>query len=77
VQRLTHRPEMPLQWRYRQLLTVNNGKQIWALLDVLPDTFDNVPETLDTAAEKDIVSCIERAVTVREWTERMGAGAGS
>ena len=75
VQRLTHRPEMPLQWRCRQLLTVNTGEQIWGLLDVLPDTFDKIPETLDTASKKDVVSRIERAVTVREWTERKGVEA--
>ncbi|MFE1170914.1 hypothetical protein [Streptomyces sp. NPDC058773] len=77
VQRLTHHPERALQWRCQQLLTVNTGEQIWGLLDVLPDTFDKIPETLDTASKKDIVSRIERAVTVREWRERMGAEAGS
>ncbi|MFH8628106.1 hypothetical protein ACH4A8_40510 [Streptomyces vietnamensis] len=77
VQRLTHRPEMPLQWRCQQLLVVNTGEQIWGLLDILPDTFDKIPETLDTASKKDIVSRIGRAVTVREWMERMGAEAGS
>ncbi|MEU6896313.1 hypothetical protein ABZ934_32165 [Streptomyces sp. NPDC046557] len=44
--------------------------------DVLPDTFDKLPETLDTASKKDIVSRIEHAVTVREWVERMAADAG-
>ncbi|MFD7288771.1 hypothetical protein [Streptomyces sp. NPDC059863] len=77
VQRLTHRPEMLLQWRCQQLLTMNTGEQIWGLLDVLPDTFDKIPETLDTASKKDIVNCIERAVSVREWMERMAADAGS
>lgn len=77
VQRLTHRPEMPLQWRCQQLLTVSTGEQIWGLLDVLPDTFNKIPETLDQISKKDIVSRIERAVTVREWMERMGAEAGS
>lgn len=77
VQRLTHRPETPLQWRCQQLLTVSTGEQIWGLLDVLPDTFDKIPETLDTASKKDIVSHIERAVKVREWVERMAADAGS
>ncbi|MET7753599.1 hypothetical protein ABZT27_02675 [Streptomyces sp. NPDC005389] len=77
VQRLTHRPEMPLQWRCQQLLTVSTGEQILGLLDVLPDTFDKISETLDTAAKKDIVSRIERAVSVREWVERMAADAGS
>ncbi|MEV5400948.1 hypothetical protein AB0N26_33260 [Streptomyces cellulosae] len=77
VQWLTHRPEMPLQWRCQQLLTVNTGEQIGGLLDVLPDTFDKIPETLDMASKKDIVSRIERAVTVREWMERMGVEADS
>ncbi|MFD9367394.1 hypothetical protein ACFWA6_06740 [Streptomyces sp. NPDC060020] len=77
VQRLTHRPEMPLQWRCQQLLTVSTGEQISGLLDVLPSTFDTIPETLDTASKKDIVRRIERAETVREWAERMAAGAGS
>ncbi|MEU6620828.1 hypothetical protein ABZ926_08575 [Streptomyces litmocidini] len=77
MQRLTHRPEVPLQWRCQQLLTVNTGGQVWGLLNVLPDTFDKIPETLDTASKKDIVSRIERAVTVREWMERMGVEAGS
>ncbi|MFF3673710.1 hypothetical protein ACFYYS_06935 [Streptomyces sp. NPDC002120] len=77
VQRLTHRPEMPLQWRCQQLLTVSTGEQISGLLDVLPSTFDTIPETLDTASKKDIFRRIERAATVREWAERMAAGAGS
>ncbi|MEU9199545.1 hypothetical protein [Streptomyces sp. NPDC048332] len=76
VQRLTHRPETPLQWRCQQLLTVSTGEQIWGLLDVLPDTFDKIPETLDTASKKDIVNRIEQAVKVREWMERKAADAG-
>ncbi|WEV26564.1 hypothetical protein OYE22_16185 [Streptomyces sp. 71268] len=76
VQRLTHRPEMPLQWRCQQLLTVNTGEQILGLLDVLPGTFDTIPETLDAASKKDIVSRIERAASVCEWVERTGAEAG-
>ncbi|MFF4434673.1 hypothetical protein ACFYZ4_36645 [Streptomyces sp. NPDC001513] len=75
VQRLTHRPEMPLQWRCQQLLTVSTGEQIWGLLDILPGTFDKIPETLDTASKKDIVTRIERAETVREWVERTAADA--
>jgi hypothetical protein len=76
VQRLRHRPEAPVQWRCQQLLTVRTGEQIWGLLDVLPDTFDKIPETLDAAYKKDIVSRIEHAVTVREWAERAPADAG-
>lgn len=77
VQRLTHRPETPFQWRCQQLLAVNTGEQIWGLLDILPDTFDKIPETPDLASRNEIVSRIERAVSVREWTERMAADTGS
>ncbi|MGV9852305.1 hypothetical protein ACWDWU_26555 [Streptomyces sp. NPDC003442] len=76
VHRLRHRPEVSPQWRCQLLLTVSTGEQIWGLLDVLPDAFDKIPETLDAASKKDIVSRIERAVTQREWAERMAADAG-
>ncbi|BDH52041.1 hypothetical protein KQH42_06555 [Streptomyces sp. CHA1] len=71
VQHLRHRPDMPQQWRCRQLLTVRTGEQIWGLLDILPDTFDKIPETLDAASKKDIVTRLGQAVTQREWSERM------
>ncbi|WP_407287196.1 hypothetical protein [Streptomyces sp. BP-8] len=74
VHRLRHRPEVSPQWRCQLLLTVSTGEQIWGLLDVLPDTFDRIPETLDAAAKKEIVSRIEHAVTQREWAERMQPG---
>ncbi|MFD6329436.1 hypothetical protein ACFWGI_07640 [Streptomyces niveus] len=77
VHRLAHRPETPLQWRCQQLLTVSTGEQILGLLDVMPSTFDKISETLDTASKVDIVSRIERAASVREWAERMGADTGS
>ncbi|MFJ2193819.1 hypothetical protein ACIOJE_38700 [Kitasatospora sp. NPDC087861] len=76
VHRLSHRPEVSPQWRCQLLLTVRTGEQIWGLLDVLPGTFDKIPETLDAAAKKDIASRIERAVTQREWAERTAADAG-
>ncbi len=77
VQRLTHRPEIPIQWRCQQLLPVSTGEQIWGLLDILPDTFDTIPETLDTASKKEIVSRIGQAVTVRAWVERMATDTGT
>ena len=74
VQRLTHCPEVPLWWTCPQPLTVRTGEQIWGLLDVLPDTFDKIPETLDTASKTDTANRIEHAVTVYEWMERMADG---
>ncbi|WP_258050329.1 hypothetical protein [Streptomyces finlayi] len=50
---------------------------VWGLLDVLPDTFDKIPETLDAESKKDIVSRIEHAMTVREWAVRTAADDGS
>ncbi|MGK5628216.1 hypothetical protein [Streptomyces sp. URMC 123] len=76
VQRLTHRPETPRQWRCQLLMTVRSGEEIRGLLDVLPETFATIPETLDGAAKKDVVSRIERAVTVRDWMERRLDGSG-
>ncbi|WP_406110752.1 hypothetical protein OG698_01500 [Streptomyces sp. NBC_01003] len=71
VHQLRHRPEVSPQWRCQLLLTVTTGEQIWGLLDVRPDTFDRLPETLDAPSKKDIVSRIERGVTRRAWSERM------
>jgi hypothetical protein len=39
------------QWRCELLLTVLTGEQILSLLDVLPATFDKLPETLDAASK--------------------------
>lgn len=66
---------MPLQWRCQLLLTVRTGEEIWGLLDILPATFDKLPETLDAAFKTDIVSRMDGAVTHREWVERMTADA--
>jgi hypothetical protein len=71
VQHLRHRTDMPQQWRCQQLLTVRTGEQIWGLLDIHPDTFDKIPETLDAASKEEIVARIGQAVTQREWSERM------
>ncbi|MEV7022640.1 hypothetical protein [Kitasatospora sp. NPDC093558] len=76
VHRLSHRPEVSPHWRCRLLLTVRSGEEIWSLLDVLPDTFDRLPETLGAASRKDIVGRMERAVTQVEWAERAAASDG-
>ncbi|MFB6982322.1 hypothetical protein [Streptomyces scopuliridis] len=71
VHGLRHRPEVSPQWRCRLLLTVGTGEQILSLLDVLPDTFDKIPETLDAASKTDIARRIEQAMSQRDWVERM------
>lgn len=77
VHRLAHRPLTPPQFRCQQLLTVSTDGQILGSLDVAPRTFDKIPETLNTASKKDVVSRLEQAVSVREWAERVGADTGS
>src|SRR5512147_2927570 len=76
VHPLRHRPQVSPQWRCLLLLTVSTGEQIKSLLDVLPDTFDKIPETLNVASRMDIISRTEHAVTVREEAERMAADPG-
>ncbi|MFE7760387.1 hypothetical protein [Streptomyces sp. NPDC057438] len=68
--RLHHRPEVSPQWRCQLLLTVRTGEEVLSLLDVLPATFQALPETLDAAARTDIASRMESALSVREWVER-------
>ncbi|MBL1101848.1 hypothetical protein [Streptomyces coffeae] len=77
VHRLRHRPEVSPQCRCQLLLTVSTGEQIRGLLDILPDTFGKIPETLDAASKKDIVSRMEHTVTQREWAKQMAADAGT
>ncbi|ANZ14492.1 hypothetical protein SNOUR_05865 [Streptomyces noursei ATCC 11455] len=59
------------------MLTVRTGEQIWGLLDVLSGTFDKIPETLEPESKKDVVGCMEHAVTQRERVEQMAADAAA
>ncbi|MGW0778791.1 hypothetical protein ACWD01_35415 [Streptomyces sp. NPDC002835] len=70
VHELSHRPEVSPQWRCELLLTVLTGERILSFLDVLPATFNELPETLDAAAKTDIASRMERAQSLREWGSR-------
>lgn len=70
VHRLSHRPEVSPQWRCQLLLTVRTGEQILSLLDVLPATFQRLPETLTPSMKTDIARRMDRVLTVREWDER-------
>ncbi|MGW1997596.1 hypothetical protein [Embleya sp. NPDC001921] len=75
VHELGHRPEVSPQWRCRLLPTVGTGERILGLLDVLPDTFDEIPETLDAAAKSEIARRMDRAVSVRGWSDRTAGTA--
>lgn len=70
---LSHRPEVSPQWRCQLLLTVTTGERILSLLDVLPVTFGEIPESLDAASKTDIANRMDRALSQREWAERLTA----
>ncbi|MFJ9530435.1 hypothetical protein [Streptomyces cyaneofuscatus] len=58
-------------------MAVSTGEQIWGLIDIPPATFDTIPETLDAASKRDILSRLGTAVTVAAWFERTGHGPGA
>ncbi|MFF4221008.1 hypothetical protein [Streptomyces nondiastaticus] len=64
---LRHRPEVSPQWRCYTLLTVVTGEEVWSLLDVRPDTFRALPESLTPAAKTEIHRRIERARSQVEY----------
>ncbi|MFF2130876.1 hypothetical protein ACFVW1_37055 [Streptomyces olivochromogenes] len=68
--RLSHRPEVSPQWRCELLLTVRTGEEVLSLLDVLPATFQGLPETLGATAKTDIAARMKGALSVREWVEQ-------
>lgn len=40
------------------------------MLDVLPATFQGLPETLAAAAKTEVADRMNRVISLREWTER-------
>ncbi|QLE72809.1 hypothetical protein FGW37_15515 [Streptomyces rectiverticillatus] len=63
VHELRHRPEVSPQWRCELLLTVVTGEEVLSLLDVLPESFRDLPESLDPAAKTDVHRRMRRART--------------
>ncbi|WP_433229957.1 hypothetical protein ACQP2H_30435 [Micromonospora sp. CA-248260] len=59
VHRAPHRPQFSPHWRCMLLLTMRDGQQIFSLLDVLPTSFENLPETLDAATETEVTRRLE------------------
>ncbi|MEV7012200.1 hypothetical protein [Streptosporangium sp. NPDC051022] len=74
VHRLEHRPEYSPHWRCMLLLTVRDGQQVYALLDVLPASFDRLPENLDRATKTEIARKLMNGPiqTLAEWAEHNG-----
>ncbi|MFG1804852.1 hypothetical protein ACGFI4_32405 [Micromonospora carbonacea] len=71
VHRLGHRPESSPHWRCMLLLTVRDGQQIFSLLDVLPASFEDLPETLDAATKAKIAHRLEHEglLTQAQWAD--------
>ncbi|MGV9976544.1 hypothetical protein ACWDUH_02570 [Micromonospora wenchangensis] len=71
VHRAVHRPAVSPHWRCMLLLTVRDGQQVFSLLDVLPASFEGLPETLDAATKTEIAHRLERGglLTQAQWAD--------
>ncbi|MEG3632580.1 hypothetical protein [Micromonospora palythoicola] len=69
VHRAAHRPEFSPHWRCLLLLTVRDGQQVVSLLDVLPTSFKQLPETLDAATKTEAAHRMEHGglLTQAQW----------
>ncbi|WP_433349668.1 hypothetical protein [Micromonospora sp. CA-111912] len=71
VHRASHRPEFSPHWRCMLLLTMRDGQQVFSLLDVLPASFEDLPETLDAATKTEISHRLEHEglLTQAQWAD--------
>lgn len=71
VHRAGHRPESSPHWRCMLLLTVRDGQQVFSLLDVLPASFEDLPETLDAAMKTEVAHRLNCGglPTQAQWSE--------
>ncbi|GII75539.1 hypothetical protein Sru01_05210 [Sphaerisporangium rufum] len=71
VHHLDHRPECSPQWRCMLLLALRDGEQVFSLLDVLPASFDELPDTLDHTTKTRIADKLLGPLqTAAEWCQR-------
>lgn len=71
VHRAGHRPESSPHWRCMLLLTMRDGQQVFSLLDVLPASFEDLPETLDVATKTEISHRLDHGglLTQAQWAD--------
>jgi hypothetical protein len=71
VHHTPHRPHVSPHWRCMLLLTVRDGQQIFSLLDVLPASFEDLPEALDAVTKSDITHRLEHGglLTQAQWAD--------
>ncbi|MGS2617638.1 hypothetical protein ACVCAH_24405 [Micromonospora sp. LZ34] len=69
VHRAAHQPEFSPHWRCMLLLTVRDGQQVFSLLDVMPASFEDLPETLNAATKAEITHRLEHGglLTQAQW----------
>jgi hypothetical protein len=72
VHRAPHRPEYSPHWRCMLLLTMRDGEQVVSLLDVLPASFEELPETLDATTKTEVAQQLEHGglLTQAQWVDR-------
>lgn len=74
IHRLDHRPEHSPHWRCMLLLVVRGGEQVFSLLDVLPPSFDSLPENLSTETKNEVIHKLNHGglPTQAEWHDQNG-----
>lgn len=53
------------------VVTVRDGQQVFSLLDILPTSFEGLPETLDAATKTEIAHRLERGglLAQAQWAD--------
>ncbi|WP_430502997.1 hypothetical protein ACQRWP_15820 [Micromonospora trifolii] len=71
VHQARHRPEFSPHWRCMLLLAMRDGQQVMSLLDVLPASFEDLPETLDAATKTEVARRLEYGslLTQAQWAD--------
>ncbi|MCM6774611.1 hypothetical protein NDR87_13240 [Nocardia sp. CDC159] len=68
---LEERPRFSPHWRCLVLVTMRDGRQVCAGLDVLPATFERLPDTLEEASQSTIGQTLDGPIeTLPDWARR-------
>lgn len=67
--RFSHRPDVPVHWRCELLLALRDGEGVLSLLDVMPDDFVSLPESLSAEEKTEAVLRMSNVRTVAQWQE--------
>ncbi|WP_345530655.1 hypothetical protein, partial [Actinoplanes utahensis] len=59
VHRAGHRPEFSPHWRCMLLLHMQDGQEVFSLLDIWPPTFMQIPESLTIQAKTELARRLE------------------